>query len=827
MAIRDKQPDADAGRKIVDEQLENLEARLTSMYGNAAKEMTIDLNKFLEKYYEKDKEKKAEIDSITDADERKQAEKEYEDWKDRQIFRTRAMQAKIDDLTARAVNADKQAMAMVNDQLPETYATSYNFGGFRGETYANAAGFDYTQFTIINQEAVRTLVKDDPDLIPWKPVPDIEEDKKWNRKHIQEAIQQGIVKGDSMDKVAERLLPVVNMDKNAAIRTARTAVNGIENKGRKDATERVKKAGIPMVEMWSCTHDSRTRDTHILLDRTLPNEKGLFGEGIISKLLEYPADPAGDPEEIYNCRCGLSSFIEGIDHSKDDELYAQMMQEEYYEDWLKVKASTDEKEAAFQVKKEGAAERVAEKRAREEAKNDDTLGEKTTLTKEEAEKYEKTSDYAFELANMNADLEHPVYKIEYNGNQAFVDVSERKDELYIEGMASTGGGAGTEIFTRVAEKALDEDKDLSWSADQQSAIDYYNHLGLKEYGEETSFGVEYTIPNDRLEEVIDHLRGRDEELPKESELLSTDNDLKILNEAKSQFDLFEVMDDIGFEKLEEAREEAGFESNYEFFKAYINGDIESKTLDEALLNSELFSNYKNSEKSENTFEIATNRKEATELLKNLGFSDISKGVEYLNEKIYVASANKISELNARFNAIKVGKTEPKITTESEKAVASVHQKFGEAGSISLNFNPNFFAMSDRKFEERIENQINIGFYMPCASENYLVEIVTHEYGHLVENMLLNTPEFTEEYLNSTKPITWWRERYENMADNIKEEIIDIAYEENPDFDLEKNMGEYAGKNSMEFFAECFMNSQLGEPNELGNAMNIWLEREGL
>ena len=251
---------------------------------------------------------------------------------------------------------------------PETYATSYNFGGYKGETYANEAGFDYTQFTIINQDAVKTLMKEDPDLIPWKPDVDVPEDEKWNRQKVQEAVLQGIVKGDSMGDVAKRLLPIVNMDKNAAIRTARTAVNGIENKGRKDATERVKEAGVPMVERWSCTHDDRTRDTHILLDGTEPNNEGKFGEGILSTLIEYPGDPAGDPEEVYNCRCGLLSTIAGIDHTKDKDLYAQMMEKDYFEDWVKVKEDIDTKEQAFQAKKEGSADRVAEKQAKKAEK---------------------------------------------------------------------------------------------------------------------------------------------------------------------------------------------------------------------------------------------------------------------------------------------------------------------------------------------------------------------------------------------------------------------------------------------------------------------------
>lgn len=531
MPIRNKQPDDDAGRKIVDEQLSDLEARLTSMYETAAKEMKSDLDKFMSKYEAKDEENKAKVASG------EMSQKEYQNWKDRQIFRSDAMKAKIEDLTTRAVNADKQAMAMVNDQLPETYATSYNFGGFRGETYANAAGFDYTQFTIINQEAVKELMTKDPDLIPWKAVPDVAEDKKWNRQHIQEAVRQGIVKGDSMDKIADRLLPVVNMDKNAAIRTARTAVNGIENKGRKDATERVKEAGIPMDEMWSSTHDGRTRDTHILLDKTYPNDQGLFGEGIIptGNLLEYPGDPSGDPEEIYNCRCGLLSFIKGIDHSKDDELYAQMMEEEYYDNWLKVKEDMEKKEEAFQANKEGAAERVEQRRERFEEQK----AEESNNVIENAEITETTDNN--NVTDIEKNEEKMVENIEEKASDSYVkerqadvvqgkditDTWERRDDKYqfaIQDVINAQGYDGVPSVYNEADfnKAVQESNFIAqrtYSAPDQETLDSYRDMlyngewyvdcstGGAQYGQGMYCAADYTGNiSDGMKEEMDHYK---------------------------------------------------------------------------------------------------------------------------------------------------------------------------------------------------------------------------------------------------------------------------------------------------------------------------------
>ena len=349
--IRDKQPSADAGRVIVDNQLADLETDISKLYEKTGKEIQDELDSFLAKYKEADKKKQELVK------EGKMSEEEYKDWRERQIFRSDAMQAKIDDLSNTMVNADKAAMRMVNGQLPETYATSYNFGIFRGETYANELNLDYTPFTLYNKNAVRILSTQDPDLIPWKPSINKKEDKAWNRSHIQDAVRQGILKGDSMDKIADRLMPVVGMDETAAIRTARTAVNGIENKARHDSADKLIEGGIPMVRTWICTHDSRTRDSHILLDGKHPDDNGYYENG-----LEYPGDPSGDPAEVYNCRCNELTTMEGIDHSKDKELYDQFMKENYFEDWqsMKEKQSKSHKEEDFQANKAKAEKKRKE-----------------------------------------------------------------------------------------------------------------------------------------------------------------------------------------------------------------------------------------------------------------------------------------------------------------------------------------------------------------------------------------------------------------------------------------------------------------------------------
>lgn len=321
--------------------LAEVENRLTRLYSRAGRELTERLDAYMEQhgYEAMDEEMRSRVaEGLI-------SQQEYERWRMNTIMRTTQMQQQIDSLTQDMVNTDQLAVQMVNGELPEVYVSSYNYAGYRGEILANAAGYNYNSFSLYNADAIRIIVAEDPDLIPWEePSVNIPSDRRWNRRHIQDAIAQGILQGDSIPEISARLLPIVNMDRNAATRTARTAFTSVQNEARRDGTRRLIDAGIPMVEPWMSVLRSNTRDTHLMLHGTYPNQDGLYGEGIIptGNLLRFPGDPHGDPEQIYNCQCRVQSFIEGIDHSRDRELYAEMMMRDHYDDWVGRREVMDE-----------------------------------------------------------------------------------------------------------------------------------------------------------------------------------------------------------------------------------------------------------------------------------------------------------------------------------------------------------------------------------------------------------------------------------------------------------------------------------------------------
>jgi SPP1 gp7 family putative phage head morphogenesis protein len=126
-------------------------------------------------------------------------------------------------------------------------------------------------------------------------------------KKINAETLQGILQGESMDKIAKRLRNVQEMNKTQAIRSARTLVTGAENKGRLDSHKRAEEDGIILEEKWVATKDGRTRHSHAMLNGETKKTNETFSNG-----LEYPGDPSGRPEEVYNCRCTMTAKVLGF-----------------------------------------------------------------------------------------------------------------------------------------------------------------------------------------------------------------------------------------------------------------------------------------------------------------------------------------------------------------------------------------------------------------------------------------------------------------------------------------------------------------------------------
>ena len=134
-----------------------------------------------------------------------------------------------------------------------------------------------------------------------------------------------------------------------------------------------------------------------------------------------------------------------------------------------------------------------------------------------------------------------------------------------------------------------------------------------------------------------------------------------------------------------------------------------------------------------------------------------------------------------------------------------------------------------------DEQVLSGNWMPRAKEKRAIYTVAHEFGHIVQNVLIwkhlkaSKAEYKAALAHdriSEKPtaVEQFRTR---VARTHKEELFKIVKEERPRMtkkDFENSMSYYGNERPSDFFAEAFANAECGKPNVIGKAMTTFLER---
>ena len=296
---------ADTAHRLTDEKLEEMEKRLSAIYSRAEKEIQKTADEYFSKFSKQDeaKRKLLEQGKITD--------EEYTKWRKGKVMYGKRFTEMKEQCAKQLLNVNQTALAYVNGELPEVYAINYN------ALESAVDGVGGYSFTLVDADTVRNLAVTDTSLLPYKKI-DPSKDIPWNMKKINAETLQGILQGESMDKIAKRIMNVQEMNKTQAIRSARTIVTGAENKGRQDSYKRAEADGIILQKEWIATNDGRTRHSHAMLDGAIVDQDKKFDNGLM-----YPGDPNGRPEEVYNCRCTLVAKVNGLKKAQVQKAMAQ------------------------------------------------------------------------------------------------------------------------------------------------------------------------------------------------------------------------------------------------------------------------------------------------------------------------------------------------------------------------------------------------------------------------------------------------------------------------------------------------------------------------
>ena len=292
----------DYGSKIADKAIDQTARKIRSVYKDAWFDVKKKMDDFQKRHLAKGKEmlEKLANGEITQA--------QYHSWMRGQVFIGKQWRNKLDQISKVMDNANKEAMKIVRNGTFYVFAENYNHAAFELEKKVKGV----VSFNLYNEKSVARLLKKNPKMLPeWK----IHErkDYAWNRQKVENCITQGIIQGEGIEQITDRLSDaLITTNENRMRLFARTGMTGAQNAGRKAQMEDAEDMGIKVKKKWVATLDSRTRDTHADLDgQTVDINEPFVVDGME---IMYPGDPScAYPELVYNCRCSMVEVYEGID----------------------------------------------------------------------------------------------------------------------------------------------------------------------------------------------------------------------------------------------------------------------------------------------------------------------------------------------------------------------------------------------------------------------------------------------------------------------------------------------------------------------------------
>lgn len=332
---------SDTGNQETEKKLKELEKKIRREYEKAYKEVDEKLKDYLKRFETKDNIRQEYVAKQLEKYQNKEisfaeyqkAKQEYQQWKIGQIAIGKRWEEMRDTLAEDLTDTYSKARGMIEGYMPEVYALNHNYATFQVESLSKVN----TSYSLYDAHTVERLIRDNPKLLPkykfGKTTYERLRDKNlmWNKEKVTSAVLQGILQGESIPKIAQRMRDVAYMDYKSSLRDARTSITCAQNAGRIEAYHRAEDLGINMKKQWLATIDDRTRHEHRELDgQRRPVDEPFEVEGYE---IMYPADPDAEPEMVYNCRCTMVTVFDGFDKQITDFDIDDRLGDMTYDEW--------------------------------------------------------------------------------------------------------------------------------------------------------------------------------------------------------------------------------------------------------------------------------------------------------------------------------------------------------------------------------------------------------------------------------------------------------------------------------------------------------------
>jgi SPP1 gp7 family putative phage head morphogenesis protein len=215
--------------------------------------------------------------------------------------------ARLDNLRAAIIAEYRKLTKAAIDGTRGNSASIYARGAYGTEwAYDQTLGVT-VKWPVLSVEAIRASVWNGDSGESFA-----ERFKNWSTKDvikIQQNITQGIALGEGFAKVARRVRDTIGASYNQAIRIVRTEAMRNYNQGHLETYSKLETVGIEANKQWVATLDTKTRDTHGILDGQFADKDGLFwsqGESATGPGMFASA------AQVVNCRCRLIDVIEDM-----------------------------------------------------------------------------------------------------------------------------------------------------------------------------------------------------------------------------------------------------------------------------------------------------------------------------------------------------------------------------------------------------------------------------------------------------------------------------------------------------------------------------------
>ena len=221
---------------------------------------------------------------------------------DMSLSRKMALMTKYDrldklsnQLAQTALEANALAQKMIDGEMVNVYEINYNDTA------------KILKFTPIDHTAIKKILTKEEN--PFNLVTGLT-DKVGLRNKLKGELMSGLLKGESIPKIAKRIKTLTEKNLRDSVRIARTETTRVANGAKMDIGKEGQRLGFTMYKRWIATTDGRVREDHLAMNgvEVPQDEPFVLPDG--SKVM-FPGDISmgAPPEQTIQCRCTMIEFI--------------------------------------------------------------------------------------------------------------------------------------------------------------------------------------------------------------------------------------------------------------------------------------------------------------------------------------------------------------------------------------------------------------------------------------------------------------------------------------------------------------------------------------